>query len=183
MDPIGQIYSLRIPLYSSILWAALFIILLPVVVLFLQSTCWVHLSVLLLKSILGIASCATIISVLVLCSCQSASPSCLLNRSSFCYKLLHFFWALDLLYGSPTSMNFKHYHFIDCIASLVVSWFWHFLPLNVIILEPYRLLMIPWSMNLQSTLVHATFTQSHFHQKAISPVCAFKIASGNLIQL
>jgi len=182
MDPIGKIYSLRIPLYSGILWAALFIILLPVVVLFLQSTCWVHLSVVLLKSILGIASCATIIS-----ACSMPMSVCftlmLTQQVIICYKLLHFFWALDLLYGSPTSMNFKHYHFIDCIASLVVNWFWHFLPLNVIILEPYRLLMIPWSMNLQNTLVHATFTQSHFHQKAISPVCAFKIASGNLIQL
>lgn len=141
MDPLGPKYTswgyLSIAAYcfffwnsySSILWAALFTILLPDLILFLRSICWVHLSVLLLHSNLGIASCATIISVLVLCSCQSASPSCLLKRSSFCYKLLHFFWALDLLYGSPTSMNFKHYHFIDSIASLVVNWFWHFLPL------------------------------------------------------
>jgi hypothetical protein len=34
---------------------------------------------------------------------------------------------------------------------------------------------IPWNMNLQNTLVPVTFTQSHFHQKAISLVRASKL--------
>jgi hypothetical protein len=38
-------------------------------------------------------------------------------------------------------------------------------------------------MNLQNTLVPVTFTQSHFHQKAISLVRALKIACDNLIKL